>query len=311
MKYTTKRPATLIDTILEMYQGISRQKAKQIISRSEIKVNDQRIEKHALVKVDAGVQIEIFKDASDSNIKKPTKNKPVVIYFEDKYFIIALKPAGLLSCGDRSIEKTNTATFHKLLENFVEHRDEQRHRLWVVHRLDKEVEGLIIFAKSEAIQEKMKENWQDVTKKYLALTQARPAADEGVIESWLKEGYQQKVYSYNKEIEGSKHAITKYKYVRQEREFHVLELTLHTGRKNQIRSQLASIDCAIVGDRKYGADDSIIRQIRLAAYRLEFVHPFTNDAISLEYTPIARFFCPSKTYDENYKIVKKIKRNKS
>jgi len=303
MKYTTKKTASLLDTMMEIYHGVSKQKAKQLFSHSEFIINGQKIEKHPKLMVESGSQIEIVQKSVIEKEKKvlPNRNNPIAIYFEDEFLIIALKPAGILSCSDQTLK--NSKSYHKLLEAFVIRRDEKKRRLWPVHRLDKEVEGLIMFAKNQEIQEKMKDSWQTVTKKYLALTENKPDDENAYIENWLKEGAEQKVYCYEREVANSKFAKTEYHYLRNEKSYHLLELTLHTGRKNQIRVHLAGIGCPIVGDRKYGADDSVKRQVRLAAYKLEFTHPVTEELINLEYMPISRFFKPSKDEDENYKIV--------
>jgi len=303
MKYITKKAANLLDTIMEVYHGVSKQKAKQIFSHSEFLVDGKRIEKHPKFMLEAGSQLEIQQKSLLEKEKKiiPSRNRPVAIYFEDEFLMIALKPAGILSTSDQTLK--NSKSFHKLLEAFLHNRDEKKRRLWPVHRLDKEVEGLIMFAKREEIMEALKENWQNVTKKYLALTENKPPHDDGFIENWLREGAEQKVFGHEREVAGSKFAKTEFHYLRPEKNYHLLELTLHTGRKNQIRSHLSEIGCPIVGDRKYGAEASIKRQVRLAAYKLEFTHPETEELISLEYMPIARFFKPSKEEDENYKIV--------
>jgi 23S rRNA pseudouridine1911/1915/1917 synthase len=302
MQYKVKKTASLLETVMEIYHGVSKQKAKQIISYSEFLVNGEKVQNHSKLIVTEGQLVEVLKiEKMQRQNSLPTKNSPIAIQFEDDYFLIALKPAGILSCNDMG--QKGARSFHKLLEAFATKRAEQKVRLWPLHRLDKEVEGLIIFAKDEEIQEEMKENWQNVTKRYMALVEGKPSQEHGFIESWLKEGFEQKVMVFGKEVDGSKFAKTEYQYIRKEKIFHLLELTLHTGRKNQIRAQLASIGCPIVGDRKYGADDSVKRQIRLCAYKIEFQHPVTDAKVSLEYKPIARFFSPSKNEDENYKII--------
>jgi RluA family pseudouridine synthase len=302
MKYTARNTASLLDIVLEMYNGISKQKAKQVVSFSDFLVNGNKVRNHPKLIIEAGQVVEVIKKIKvDDQPTRPNKKNPVVIYFEDKYLVVGLKPAGILSCKDQNFE--TAPSFHKLLEAFILERDQQKTRLWPVHRLDKEVEGLIIFAKSENIQELIKENWYSNSKKYLALTEGKPNPENGVIENWLKENRDQRVMVYSKEVEGSKFAKTEYNYIRQEKEFHLLEISLGTGRKNQIRAHLSSIGCPIVGDRRYGADDSVNRQIRLAAYKLEFHHPVTGKLLSFEYAPSSKFFKPSKNEDENYKII--------
>ena len=293
---------SLIDTVMEIYHGVSKQKAKQILNHSEFIVDGRKIRKHPKFIVEVGLIIEIESIAKGSKKNAlPTRNNPIAIHFEDEYFIVAVKPAGILAVNDKN--QVTAKSFHKLLEDFASYRAGKKVRLWPVHRLDKEVEGLIIFAKDEEILEEMKENWQNVTKKYLALVENRPANNQGIIENWLREGHEQKAMVFNKEAEGSKFAKTEFAYLKEEGKFHLLEITLHTGRKNQIRAHLSHIGCPIVGDRKYGANDSLNRQVRLCAYKIEFKHPATGKVINLEYKPIARFFKPSLKEDENYKLV--------
>jgi 23S rRNA pseudouridine1911/1915/1917 synthase len=302
MRFTVKKDCILLDVVMEMHHGISKQKAKKLVASSNFLANGERIKNHPTLPISAGQVIEIERKPKGENLSKiPSKQNPISIVFEDKHFVIGLKPAGILSCHDRAQE--SAPSFHKHLEAFILNRDEKKLRLWPVHRLDKEVEGLIIFGKSEQYQQLLKDQWQNVTKKYLALTEGKPLEAKGVIENWLKDGPNQKVQCFAKEVADSKFAKTEYTFIRQEGMYSLLEITLHTGRKNQIRAHLSQIGCPIVGDRKYGADGSFIRQIRLAAYKINFNHPITNQEINLEYTPSAKFFKPSKNEDEKYRIL--------
>lgn len=302
MKHTVKKDCTLLEAVMEMYHGISRQKAKQMIGFMSFTIDDKRVKNHPTLSIKLGQVIEVEKKAKlDKSVNLPSRQNPISIYFEDNYFLVGLKPAGILSCHDRAQE--STPSFHKHLEAFLHKRDDKKLRLWPVHRLDKEVEGLIIFAKSEEYQQLLKNKWQEVEKKYLTLTEGKPNPESGIIQSWLREAQDQKVYSFKKEVEDSKFAKTEYKYIRQEKDYHLLEIILHTGRKNQIRAHLKSIGCPIVGDWRYGADSRVNRQIRLAAYKIEFRHPITEQLVSLEYKPKSRFFRPSNIEDENYRII--------
>jgi len=302
MIYTLKYNTTLLEAVMEIYKGVSKQKAKQIIRHSEFLLNGARIERHPnkIIEADGVLEIRQF-ERNKNNNKIPDKNNPIVIYFEDPYLIVAFKPAGILSCGNR--EQVINNSYHKLLEAFLLNRDNKKTKLWIIHRLDREVEGLIMFAKSETIQQQVKANWSRVTKKYFALTENKPEPPVGTIENWLKDTSTQKVVAYKKEVPGSKYAKTSYSCLNSEKSYHLLEVVLHTGRKNQIRVHLASINCPVVGDRKYGADASVVRQIRLSAYLLEFEHPVTNRQVLVQYKPATRFFRPSQHNNEKYKIL--------
>ncbi len=300
MKYKTKHTKGLLDTVMDIYQGISKQKAKQIIAHSDITVNNENIVKHLDTLITEGVTIEIVAKGQIPKFSKSDKKlKTKIILFEDRFLIAAFKPAGILSCASKN-DKVDYS-FHKELEHFISERDRKKARLFVIHRIDREVEGVLLFAKSEEMQMKMKDIWKDVTKKYYALTEKKPLKDSGVIENWLKDTDSQKVKAYHKEVNGSKFAKTEYRFIRDEKKYSLLEITLHTGRKNQIRVHLSGIGCPIAGDRKYGAEANPVRQIRLAAYYMEFIHPITGKKTDIKYQPIDQFYSPSQKENETYK----------
>ena len=301
MKYTIKETTTLLNAVMQMYSGVSRQKAKQILSYTDFSVNGQTIEKQATKILNLGDVLESGSTRKEiSGIQLPTKQNPISIVYEDKQLLIALKPAGIITSKDRN--QPNAKSFHKFLETYLTKRDEKAHRIWSVHRLDKEVEGLVLFAKSEEIQLKIKDTWDHVVKKYLALTEAKPAEESGIIEDWLKDSYKQKVEAFDKEVENSRFAKTEYRFIETRGKYHLLEITLHTGRKNQIRVHLSGLGCPIAGDYKYGASAEFKRQIRLAAYHLNFTHPTTGKNLSFEYQPTKKFFKPSN-FDEKYDML--------
>ncbi|MCK5073408.1 MAG: RluA family pseudouridine synthase [Bacteriovoracaceae bacterium] len=300
MIYTIKDDTTALNFICRINKGISKSGAKKIIKYSTITCDGEKIKVIPSTMFKQGQKIEISKNTANQKAKAhPDKKHPIVIKYEDEYILVAIKPASLLSCKN----KTQTGvSFDKMLEAFVSKRDHKKTFLWIVHRIDREVEGLLIFAKSEKLQQKIKDNWSSVTKRYLALTENRPPLKTGKIESWLKDDFKHKMIVSKTEIKDYVFAITEYKYLKSFGKHHLLEIVLHTGKKNQIRAQLGSINCPIVGDRQYGADNSVVRQIRLVAYQLEFAHPITGKNISLKYLPKPGFYAPSKNNDENYKI---------
>ncbi len=300
MIYTVKDDITAVDLICLKNRGISKTKAKSIIKSSVVTCDGEEIKVIPSTIFLKGQRVEFGKNSvKQSRQDHPSRQHPIVIKYEDNQIIIAIKPAGLLSCKNR----TQTGdSFDKMLQNFVTKRDKNKITLWIVHRLDREVEGLIIFAKSEKLQQQVKENWKSVTKKYLALTEGKPPLATGKIESWLKDNFQHKMIVTQEEVPDSVFAITEYTYIKPVGRYHLLEILLHTGKKNQIRAQLGSINCPIVGDRQYGADDTVSRQVRLVAFSLNFSHPITGKNISLEYLPKQSFYTPALKRDESYKI---------
>ncbi len=302
MKFTLKTDATLLEAVMIFYHGISKQKAKQIISHSDFYVNDKLLKKSPTAQLKAGQVVEIVKS---NQVKQPsghpTHKKPVALYFEDDALIVALKPAGILSCSSKT--EQGAKTFQKILEEYITERNKRKTRLYVVHRLDREVEGLIIFAKNETVQNIFKDNWPETSKKYLALLENKPEKDHFTIRTWLKDDENFKATVYTTEIPSSKLAITEYQFVRMEKNYCVVEITLQTGRKNQIRAHMEHLGFPIVGDTKYGARSDFKRQIRLAAYKLEFIHPETKKLVKLNYKPAKQFFTPSENANEPYKVI--------
>jgi len=302
VKTTLKKPLTLLEAIMELFHGVSKQKARQIIRYSDIYVNGKAVEKKPNTLLNQGDLIEAVKTGAVKNtFRKPSHDHPVVFHYEDDFLLVAHKPAGILSCANAT--EPGARNFKKLVEEYLLERDQKKERQFIVHRLDREVEGMIIFAKSEMIKDRLKDSWDGVIKKYLALVEGKPEQNEGIIESWLKDTPSQKVESFNKEVSGSRLAKTGYRVLKSDGKYSLIEIVLHTGRKNQIRVHMGQLGCPIVGDRKYGADASVVRQIRLAACKLSFPHPVHQKPIELSYTPGAGFVKPSGNTDEKYKII--------
>ncbi len=281
--YRTPNPTTVIEALSHILVGASKTTMKQYLKHGRVKLNGVVV-KIPDTAIPSGAVVEI-----GTQSKLLTKKKaPFQIVWEDPHIIVVIKPAGRLSSGEGIMR---APTMHKLVETYVKEQGSGQRGAYVVHRLDKEVTGLLIFGKTEAIQEKLKKEWKHYKKRYIALTEAKPPKQEGTIDTWLAE-WKQTMRVVPETTSGALHAVSHYKYLRPEGENHLLEVELETGKKNQIRIHLAHIGSHIVGDRKYGASDKVHTQVRLMAYQLEITHPITAKPHKWEIQPDTRFLNP-------------------
>lgn len=207
------------------------------------------------------------------------KKEKLDIIYQDKYIIVVNKPAKLLTIASEN-EKNRT------LYNEIYTYEKQKHKsnkIFIVHRLDKETSGLILFAKSEKIKKILQDNWDEYAKNriYIAIVEGILKDKENTIKSWLKETKTFLTYSSQKPNDG-KLAITEYKVLSSKNNTSTLMLNLLTGRKNQIRVHLNDIGHPVIGDKKYGSKVNYLKRLGLHAYKLELVHPVTNEIINLE-----------------------------
>ena len=292
MKIIAKKTATISEILLEEFGSASKTKVKKLITSGSIcMANGKAIRKVETI-IQEGQTVEYSKHKDTSN--KP--RSPYNVVFEDEYFVAVIKPAGVLTHGDTG--KRNISLLNGM-NDYVKEESRGKKRAFIIHRLDREVSGIILLAKSEEMMQLMKENWQDTEKLYYALIEGHPEVAEGSIKSWLKEGQHQIMMSVP-ESEDAKYAVTHYRVLEELKEHTLLEVKLETGRKNQIRVHFSDMGYPIVGDRRYGADDTFERQIRLHAFSLSFTHPVTKQLVKLESKMPANFL-KLKEEDEKYK----------
>ena len=206
--------------------------------------------------------------------------------YEDKDIMVVDKPAGLLTVATER-EKERTAHFI-LTEYFRKGCGRCRKRLFVVHRLDRETSGLLIFAKSEEAKERLQARWKQTEKKYLAIVHGKCEKASGTITSYLAEDASYNVYETSDPAKG-KLAQTAYTVLKETKNFTLLELALLTGRKNQIRVHLAGIGHPIVGDVKYGKADESPGRMALHARFISFKHPYSGKQLAFE-SEVPEFF---------------------
>lgn len=204
--------------------------------------------------------------------------KKIDILYEDKDIIVVNKPAGLLCVAtDKQKEKT---MYHRV-SSYLK-KSNPRSKVYIVHRLDKDTSGIVVFAKNVSIKLRLQNNWNEIVTKrgYVALVEGKVEKTHGVIKSYLKETKTLLVYS-TKDKSG-KLAITEYREVISNSLYTMLDINIKTGRKNQIRVHMSDMGNVIVGDKKYGSKKNPIRRLCLHANILEFVHPVTKKKMHFE-----------------------------
>jgi len=198
------------------------------------------------------------------------------IYFEDAHLLVVEKPEGLLSISSPA-EPEKTAYF-QLTEYLRYKHPRSRERVWIVHRLDRETSGLMVFAKTAPAKEVLQSNWDKFEKKYEAAVEGRMPKESGKLESALDESNPHHVAVRPKSAQ-TRHAVTHYRVLKAGPQRSLVELTLETGRRHQIRVQLAHAGCPVVGDEKYGAKTNPAGRLGLHACFLRFRHPVTGDEL--------------------------------
>jgi 23S rRNA pseudouridine1911/1915/1917 synthase len=291
MKITARKGGPIVDLLVEAFGSASKTHIRKMLKYNMIQVGGQPVTR-ADYAVNAGDVIEYVKKTG----RKKEMAPPVPIVFEDDDLLVAEKPAGLLTFGERD---TGGTSLYRVLKDFFNQRAAGRQRLYVVHRLDREVSGIVLFAKNAKVQQQIKKNWKGTKKRYHALVEGRPEKDHGTIRSWLREGVDRKMAS-SEQSDGAKLAVTHYRVVKRLNRHTLLEIETETGRKNQVRVHLAEMGCPLVGDRRYGADAKVIRRIRLHASYLGIPHPVAGRFVEFE-SPMPQGFLVLGNQDERYK----------
>ncbi len=205
--------------------------------------------------------------------------KGLLIIYEDRDLLIVDKPAGLLTIATDS-EKTKTA-YASLTDYVKKGSIRSPHRIFIVHRLDRDTSGILIFAKTEIAKMNLQENWDEVSKTYITVTHGVWKNKEGKIESYLAENKAQVVYSTLDPSMG-KLSKTEYKVLKESQKYSLLEVNLLTGRKNQIRVHFADEKHPIVGDTKYGEGQKSFQRMALHSYSISFKHPLSGKEMFFE-----------------------------
>ncbi len=283
----------LMPFLLSKLGGMTRTSVKQLLSQRRVTVNAGIQTRHD-TPLKAGDKVQVLQGRGNVELRHPKLR----IIYEDDALIVVEKKNGLLTVPYNP--KSSEMTAYSILKDYVR-KQSNRNTVHVVHRLDRETSGLLVFAKSPELQEYMRTYWRQlVTKRtYVALVEGKLAQKEGKITSWLTENPHTAMVSSSPVDNGGQLAITHYKVLQelesglenQESEISLVELNLETGRTNQIRVHMASVGHPVVGDRKYGHgnDSSPVDRLCLHARILEFIHPMTEKKVRFE-TPLPKEF---------------------
>ena len=265
-KYIVKENEILIEFLKKMFSNLSKNSVKSLLHNEKVFVNGNMTTKYNY-ELNIGDVVEIR--------EKVAKNIDIIC--EDKDIIVINKPSGLLTVATEK-EKNKTA-YHLVMEYLK--KKNKNNRIFIIHRLDKDTSGIIMFAKNERAKHLYQDNWNDIVKKrcYYAVIAGKMENKEGTIKSYLKENGNM-VYSV-KDRSG-KLAITEYKVLKERKNISLLDINLKTGRKNQIRVHMKENKTPILGDLKYGEKSKLINRLALHAYKLELVNPVTKKLLTFE-----------------------------
>ena len=257
----------------------SRNNVKMLLSNHQVLVNGSVVTQFNLMLVhDDEVKIAKHPVAVKTEAKPKMKRiKPIEIIYEDDEFLAINKPNGLLSV-ESDKERENAYNYALMYLQSID----KRLRPFILHRIDKETSGVLVFAKNEYIHSKLKMNWNDLVKvrEYYAVVEGKLPKKHDILKMYLKENENNLVYETQ---DRTGHlAITEYEVLKESNDYSLVRCLIQTGRKNQIRVAFKTLGHPIVGDDKYGFNKNPLNRLGLHASKLEFVHPDTNELMKFE-----------------------------
>ena len=278
--YTVEEDAQLLDWLIANLKGLSRNKVKDTLHGRGIKVNGKIVTQFDYP-LTRGMKISVSKSKKNDTFK----SRYVNLVYEDPYLVVIEKKPGILSmaAGHKSL---NVKT---VLDDYFR-QTKQRCTAHVVHRLDRDTSGLMVYAKDMQTEQTLEHEWHNIVydRRYVAVVSGEMEEDEGTIANWLKDN---KAYvTYSSPVDnGGKYAVTHFHVLDRTTEHSLVEYKLETGRKNQIRVHSADMNHPVCGDVKYGNGDDPIHRLCSHAYMLHFFHPVTRARMEFE-TPIPSQF---------------------
>ena len=264
---------TLLPFLLREVTGKSRNTVKGLLTRRQVMVDGT-----VVTRFDApllpGQQVTLLPPEAAG-----AAELPFPVLYQDRDLIAVDKPAGLLSMGN---EKERTRTAYRMVSDYVKAR-EPGGRIFIVHRLDRDTSGVLVFAKNERMKRALQDHWEALVQKrgYVAAVEGDLPEPEGTVRSYLRETATHLVYSGPRGKEG-REAVTHYRVLARGKGFSLVEVTIDTGRKNQIRVHMQDLGCPVAGDRQYGAQSDPMGRLALHAHVLRFTDPRSKKTLELK-----------------------------
>ena len=273
--YQVKEECGLLDFLLASMPQRKRTNVKELLKHRQVAVGALPVTQfdHPLTPGDE-IRVNLTREF------RVFYHRRMKLVYEDDDIIVVNKGYGLLSIGN---DKVREGTAYSILREYVKWGD-PRNKIFIVHRLDRDTSGLMVFAKNEKAKETLQHNWNNMVleRRYLAVTEGTPDP------STVTENSVHEVYSTDKPEDG-KLAVTRYTTIKSSNPYAMLQVELDTGRKNQIRVHMAELGCPISGDRRYGGHSNVIHRLALHAQTLRFVHPVTRREMAFS-TPVPSSF---------------------
>lgn len=275
-----REPQELMEFMLKQMSGVSKNRVKDLLTGHAVTVDRKLVTQYNyMLKVGEMVRISRHKRSTE------LISKYIKIVYEDKDIIVIEKQPGILSMAS----SPNQFCVKTILDEYFRKRH-FKCTAHVVHRLDRETSGLMIYAKSIEMEQILEHDWHDIVydRRYVAVLCGQMEQEGGTIHSWLKDNKAFITYSSPTE-NGGKEAITHYHLLQKNKDYSLVEMRLETGRKNQIRVHMKDLGFPVAGDTKYGNGRNPIGRLALHAYRLNFYHPRTGEPMTFE-TPFPTSF---------------------
>ncbi|EGV33830.1 hypothetical protein HMPREF9431_00696 [Segatella oulorum F0390] len=266
--FRVEQPAPLLDWLLQHVHHLSRSKVKATLQGRGIRV-DGKVVTQFDYPLKAGQKVTVSRTKQNNSI---FKNRYVKIVYEDQYLVVIEKNVGVLSmaAGHSSLN------VKAILDDYFK-QTRQKCTAHVVHRLDRDTSGLMVYAKDKRTELLLEEDWHNIVydRRYVAVVSGEMRETDGVIANWLKDN--KAYFTYSSPVDnGGKYAVTHFHVLARSPRYSLVEYRLETGRKNQIRVHSADMGHPVCGDVKYGNGDDIIGRLCLHAYILCFYHPVTH-----------------------------------